>query len=393
MTTEQIERYLSSHATPAYIFDIAELKQRVQSLRSSLPAQADLCYAMKANAFIVRELTECVPLFEVCSPGEYQICRALDIPPEMLVISGVSKTEADTEEMVRDMPGIRRYTVESERQLRMLHAAGARHRRRLPVLLRLTSGNQFGLDREILKKIIVQRDTLPWLDIEGIQFFSGTQKHSVKRLKRECDKLNELLDELESESDYHAREVEFGTGFPVFYFREEAFDEAEFLADFSSMLLPLTLRTHVTLEIGRSIAASCGTYLTTVVDKKTNKKENYAILDGGIHHLVYYGQTMAMKIPRWQILPARTADAAEESWNLCGSLCTINDLLVKQLPVANLEIGDVFAFENAGAYSMTEGISLFLSRDLPAVSLMREDGNFDDVRPITATYPLNTPNY
>ena len=46
-------------------------------------------------------------------------------------------------------------------------------------------------------------------------------------------------------------------------------------------------------------------------------------------------------------------------------LCTINDILVKRLPLGGLEIGDVLVFEQAGAYCMTEGIALFLSRDLP----------------------------
>ena len=61
-------------------------------------------------------------------------------------------------------------------------------------------------------------------------------------------------------------------------------------------------------------------------------------------------------------------------WNLFGSLCTVNDILVKQMPVRNLTVGDVIVFENTGAYSTTEGIALFLSRDLPKILLRKEDG-------------------
>ena len=89
-----------------------------------------------------------------------------------------------------------------------------------------------------------------------------------------------------------------------------------------------------------------------------NKGQNYAIVDGGIHHLVYYGQTMAMKFPHLEIYPARN-DENTEDWNLMGSLCTINDIIIKQYPVSNLQIGDAFIFKNTGAYCMTEGISLF----------------------------------
>ena len=76
---------------------------------------------------------------------------------------------------------------------------------------------------------------------------------------------------------------------------------------------------------------------------------------------------------------------------MCGSLCSVNDILAKQLPFPGLEIGDVLAFENTGAYCMTEGISLFLSRELPRVCLVGADGQTRLVRDALPTYPLNSP--
>ena len=76
-----------------------------------------------------------------------------------------------------------------------------------------------------------------------------------------------------------------------------------------------------------------------------------------------------------------------------GSLCTINDFLVKQMPVnGGLDIGDVFIFQNTGAYCMTEGISLFLSRELPEVALLK-DGKLKLVREAFKTYTLNKSDY
>ena len=131
-----------------------------------------------------------------------------------------------------------------------------------------------------------------------------------------------------------------------------------------------------------------GYYITKVVDIKRNKNQNYAIVDGGMNHIVYYGQSMAMKIPKCDIYPKRESKD-EERWNLCGSLCTINDILVKQFPVSNLKIGDVFIFKNAGAYCMTEGISLFLSRDLPCVLKLKDNNQIEVVRKDLPTYTLN----
>lgn len=64
---------------------------------------------------------------------------------------------------------------------------------------------------------------------------------------------------------------------------------------------------------------------------------------------------------------------------------------MKKLPVANLEIGDIFAFENTGAYCQIEGISLFLSRDLPTIVLREPDGNYTKVRERFETFELNLP--
>ena len=159
---------------------------------------------------------------------------------------------------------------------------------------------------------------------------------------------------------------------------------------FSCGIDNMKYKGKIVMELGRSIAASCGYYLTKVVDTKTNNNQNYAILDGGIHHLVYYGQTMAMKIPYYDIYPKR-AEENVQNWNLMGSLCTINDILVKQLPVSNLQKGDIFVFKNTGAYCVTEGISLFLSRDLPQVGLLR-NGKLEIVRKAFETYKLNMAN-
>ena len=96
---------------------------------------------------------------------------------------------------------------------------------------------------------------------------------------------------------------------------------------------------------------------------------------------------MAMKLPMCKIYPEK--ENYEEKWNLCGSLCTINDILVKQYPAGDIQIGDVLIFENTGAYCMTEGISLFLSRDLPGVIKIMENNEIKKVRENLPTYKLN----
>ena len=387
MNQQIIENILKNYKTPIYIFDIDKLKQRIKFLRENLTKRLELCYAIKANTFIVKEINDYVDRFEVCSPGEYSICEESEITSEKIVISGVYKTPDVIEHMITTNSKIGRYTVESLEQLKLLDELSKKHNVKLNVLLRLTSGNQFGINEEDIEEIISKKDLYTNLNFVGIQYFSGTQKRTNKRLQKEIDYLDEFLTRLKEKYEFKAEELEFGTGFPVHYFQGEEFDEIEFLKEFSNGIDNMKFSGKIVIELGRSIAASCGYYLTKVVDKKTNKGQNYAILDGGIHHLVYYGQTMAMKFPYLEVYPARDTNSIE-AWNLMGSLCTINDIIIKQYPVSNLQIGDVFIFKNTGAYCMTEGISLFLSRELPEVALIKS-GEMNLVREAFKTYTLN----
>ena len=59
----------------------------------------------------------------------------------------------------------------------------------------------------------------------------------------------------------------------------------------------------------------------------------------------------------------------DEHWTLCGSLCTTNDVLVRDFTCCPLAIDDLLVFENIGAYSVTEGMYMFLSRTMPKVVL------------------------
>ena len=201
-----------------------------------------------------------------------------------------------------------------------------------------------------------------------------------------------VLTLLEEKYGFVAQELEYGPGFPVNYFQSDELDEVELLAGFSELLHDMTHHPKITLELGRSIAASCGTYYTHIVDLKRNQEQNYALVDGGMHHLVYFGQHMAMKQPFFHVCGKEHLPSTDQ-WNLCGSLCSMNDVMTKQSPLPDLALGDVLAFENAGAYCMTEGISLFLSRDIPAVYLLLENGTAVQVRKAFDTATLNQPNY
>lgn len=391
MTDTELLDLAATFGTPLYIFDERAARRRVNLIKNACPDRTELCFAIKANPFLTPQLSALVPRLEVCSPGELAVCDACEVDPEHIVVSGVYKDPAVMAALVRAPTLPHRFTIESIAQLEMLDELAREHGRILPALIRLSSGNQFGIDGDTLRGIIAQRERYPHLIFRGIQFFSGTQKTGSRRVVRELARLDALLGQLAGELGWQAAELEYGPGLPVAYFADDEFDEAELLEAMGDALSGLHFRGQVVLELGRSLVAACGTYLTRVVDTKLTRHQHYAIVDGGIHHLVYYGQSMAMRQPPCRVLDVSDAQSAPEVWNVFGSLCTVNDILAKQIALPNLDTGSILAFEQVGAYSMTEGISLFLSRDLPAVVTVDATGHAYLDRAAIPTHPFNTP--
>ena len=381
-------------STPAYVFDLDKMKKFVKKVQSCLGESAQLCYAMKANPFLTGPMMEVVSSFEVCSPGEFRICERVGVPMERIVLSGVYKNPEDVEYVLSVYGGKGVYTVESLQHLKILNEIAVRLEMKIAVLIRVTSGNQFGVDEADIREIISNRTDYPGIQMEGFQFYSGTQKKDLGQMKTELEHLDEFIRELKEASGFEAQVLEYGPGFFVSYFKKDKSEDVEnVLGEFREILEGLDFKGKVVLEMGRFLAAACGYYVTSIVDMKVNKGQPYVIMDGGINHLNYYGQAMAMKQPYCIQLDAEgneKMEGEEEVWNLCGALCTVGDVVVKRFPLHKPQIHDILVFERVGAYSVTEGIYLFLSRPLPRIYFWTEEEGLRMVRDGVHTDVLNS---
>ncbi|GLC81617.1 diaminopimelate decarboxylase family protein [Lacrimispora brassicae] len=386
MNEMKFEYAIQKYQTPFYIFDTDILALQIQKIRDALGPEVELCYAMKANPFIIKELEGLVDSFEVCSPGEFSICERAGINMGKVVMSGVHKKPEDVEYALKQYGDKIIYTAESLSHWQILADCTKRLQLPVRVLLRLTCGNQFGMDESLIRQIIAG-GTHEFITIEGIQYFSGTQKKSLTKLEKELHMLDQFCRELNQEYCFAVKRLEYGPGLPICYFEEEKNEEDQMLNGLAELIKKLTFGGRLALEMGRFMAAPCGSYVTGVVDQKTNKGDAYCIVDGGIHQLNYYGQMLAMKKP--PILHFNHREGERTEWTVCGSLCTVNDVLVKQYPFQNLQTGDQLIFQKTGAYSATEGMSLFLSRDLPQILLYSAKENFRIARPHFQTNVLN----
>ena len=168
MNENILKKIIEKYATPTYIFDMVEMKRRIEYLKSKLPKKIYLCYAVKANTFFIKEMENLVDKFEVCSPGEYEICKAQNINLNKVLISGVYKTPEVIEKMILD-DNITNFTIESIQQFNLLKSIKSLNK--LKAIIRITSGNQFGLNKEEAEQIIRVCSNNSNLKIVGIQYF------------------------------------------------------------------------------------------------------------------------------------------------------------------------------------------------------------------------------
>ena len=392
---------LAEHlGTPSYLFDLERLSNHIRHIREVIGNKYKICFAMKANPFLVSAISEYADRLEVCSPGEYEICIREGIAPDKIVVSGVNKTEESMKRILEYSDGKGIYTIESLYQYEVLKTCFKKKNKRLKVILRLSSGNQFGMDKQTLEKVLDMNGKEGIMDIIGLHFYSGTQK-KMKTIKKEIDELNAYALYIKQSYGISKLELEYGPGLAVSYFQGEEQAEEDLLTEFKDSLCGLKEYENICIELGRFLTAGSGYYFTKIEDVKYTNDTKYIIVDGGIHQLNYFGQIMGMKKPHMILVkrkrmkdePESESDIQEtENWQICGSLCTANDVIVRGVTLPFPHKDDVIIFKNVGAYSMTEGMSMFLSRELPQIYIYAEDGIIRCIRKKIETNLLNSRN-
>ncbi|MEG2931601.1 MAG: diaminopimelate decarboxylase, partial [Ruthenibacterium sp.] len=123
MTEAVLRSIAAQYGTPCFVFDTDVLSLHMAQVQEILGSNVHLCYSIKANPFLIREMLRHVEWLEVCSPGELHICEELGISRQRILFSGVSKTPQDIEQALADDVGL--YTAESLRQAELLQSAAS----------------------------------------------------------------------------------------------------------------------------------------------------------------------------------------------------------------------------------------------------------------------------
>lgn len=357
---------------PCYCFQVEAFYQNIERFRTFLAPGMKVIFSAKANPFFIGAALNKFNGIEICSAGELRRAIKYRAAPEKIVYGGICKEMDDLDEMVKY--GLRRFSVESLRQLEMLEKTASRHRVRVNALLRLSSGNQFGMSVSEYHRCIAGQGR-KYTAISGIHFYPGTMRRTADDVKRDFDKFEGIVRMLDMSV---VQEIFYGAGIAFDYY-DRSHDRWAVAREIADRLNPLSRQYEVTYEAGRLFAADAGAYIARVVELRKNGEETYIVINGGRHQFTYHGGVFALgtRVPEISVVRKKQTERKIKA-NIVGALCTEGDILAKGIELPEVGVGDYIVFHNAGAYCMTECMALFLSRDIPAVFL--SDGKISRLR-------------
>ena len=375
--------------TPFFAYDRGLLTDRVTHLRTVLPPDVELSYAVKANPMpaVVHHLSGLVDSYDVASALELRIALNTTIPPKQISFAGPGKGSAELSQAVAAGVTVE---LESGNEARRLVEIGQQLGIRPRVAVRVNpdfaikgSGmrmgggpQQFGVDAEQVPMLLKQLGDSE-LDVLGFHVFAGSQNLRADILAEAQRKTVELLLRLADFAPAPVRYVNLGGGFGIPYFEKDSpLDMAVIEANLADLLerkiRPQLPSARVVIELGRYIVGECGVYVTRILDRKESRGRTYLVVDGGLHHQLAasgnFGQVIRRNYP--VAIGNRMDEEATETVTVVGRLCTPLDVLGDRVLLPPADIGDLVIIFQAGAYGFTASPTAFLGHPEPVEVLL-----------------------
>jgi diaminopimelate decarboxylase len=148
-------------------------------------------------------------------------------------------------------------------------------------------------------------------------------------------------------------------------------------ADYADALVAEVRRTGlpVVIEPGRTIAGPAGVLVARVIDLKPRTAESdFAVLDAGMTELLRPALYGAFH----RIEPVKRRDPPEQAYEVVGPVCESSDVVGRDRSLSRLELDDLVAIRDAGAYGAAMA-SNYNRRPLPA-EVMVDEGRWKVIR-------------
>jgi diaminopimelate decarboxylase len=374
--------------TPVYVYSaslIREAYRRFDAAFQLVPHR--LHYALKANSSlaVLRLLRSLGSGADANSGGEIDVARRAGFAPTDIVFTGVGKTRAELAQAVS--LGVKAINAESAGEVARIDAVAASLDRRARVAVRVNpdidSGghpfistglgeNKFGVPIDQVRALFCEMAGRTHVEPVGVHVHIGSQILSLDPLARAARAVARLVGALR-EDGIRLEHVDLGGGLGISYDGGGA-PGAENLA---AAILPAVrdLSVVLLLEPGRVVVGPAGVLVATVVDLKSRPDGGrFVVLDSGMTELL----RPALYGAYHRIEPVVRQSGADSPCDIVGPLCESSDIVGRDRLLPPLEVGDLMAVFDVGAYGSSMASNY--NRRMLAPEVMIDEGQWRLVR-------------
>jgi diaminopimelate decarboxylase len=366
-------------ATPLYVYSAPLVRERYREIDDAFGGYPHaIHYALKANSTlaIARLLRELGSAADANSIWEVDVARAAGFEPRQLVFTGVGKSLAELECAVA--LNVKAINVESAGELSRVEAIAARLGRVARVAIRINPDvdakshphistglkiNKFGIPLDEARAAAAAIASRPALQLVALHVHVGSQVTSLDPLRRAAAIVVEFSRELVAKG-VQLEYVDLGGGLGVSYDDAPVPTPAEYVRTLVNEVRSSGL--PIVVEPGRSMIAPAGVLLARVVDiKPRTDTTEFVILDAGMTELMRPALYGAFH----RIEPVVEREGQRREYEIVGPVCESSDVLGRDRRLPPVEVGDLIAIRDAGAYGAVMA-SNYNRRPMPAEVLV-----------------------
>ena len=379
----------SAEGTPVYVYSASVLRDRYRAIDQAFGSYPHrLHYALKANSTlaIARLLRELGSAADANSIGEIELARKAGFAPADIVFTGVGKSPAELECAVP--LGLKAINVESLGELARVEAIARRHGVTARVALRvnpdidakshphISTGlriNKFGMPLDDVRSALGTISDRPSITLVAIHVHIGSQITTPEPLARSAAVVAGLVAELRRHSRVMLEYVDLGGGLGISYDGRPVPTVEEYATALLKEIEPTGL--PIVIEPGRAIVGPAGTLVARVIDVKARTGDSqFAVLDAGMTELM----RPALYSAYHNVEPVALRAGEVRQYELVGPICESADVVARDRMLPPLDVGDLVAIRDAGAYGSAMA-SNYNRHPLPSEVLV-DDGSWRVIR-------------
>jgi len=275
---------------------------------------------------------------------------------------------------------VKAINVESAGELARLEAIGSRLGRVVRVAIRLNPDidakshphistglkiNKFGVPLDTARELFTAVDGRRALELVAIHVHVGSQITTLEPIRRVAALVARLADEA-ARAGVALEYLDLGGGLGISYDGRDVPSARDYAAALVAEVRPTGL--PIVVEPGRAIAGPAGALVARVIDLKPRTADShFAVIDAGMTELLRPALYGAFH----RIDPVQPRETPEQEYEIVGPVCESSDVVGRERRLSRLEVGDLVAIRDTGAYGSAMA-SNYNRRPLPAEVLVDE---------------------